>query len=560
MAEYIRMPQKGLTEEFALLAEWYVKKGDTVKAGQPLFALETGKAAFDVESEVSGTVLDLFANEGEEIPIKAIVMVVGAPGENYDPETVRASGISSEKVGTGEKPQSPVLQAAGSQATTTPAGASPDAALSAPTAGSQTTITPAAGSPPRTSQDLAHAASLSTLPSPTPAPVPAVTPGPPVTGPARPITPARRLKISPRARKLAEARGVPVDRIEGTGPGGRIIVDDVNAAIESGYEAAAARAVAAPMAPPPAAGAAGTVAETAARIAARRAAGADMTGAAAVTGNAAGSAAAAAGTGHMAAGAAAVTGTGKGEAAALSTAISSFGIPTRSIPVSKMRSVIANRLSASFFTAPHAFLRIALEVDHLFNTRSRINAELRKTLSLNAFFIKLTAETLKRHPVINATWNGDTIELFESIDIGLAVALPEGLITPIVRNCGNKGVEEISDEMSDLIEKAQKGELLPEQFTGATFTISNLGSYGLEEFTAIINPPGSAILALGEAVKEQVVTEDDNVEIRKRMRATLSVDHRVIDGAAGAAFLHDLKLSTEEPLRILLTSRSRSDD
>ena len=222
------------------------------------------------------------------------------------------------------------------------------------------------------------------------------------------------------------------------------------------------------------------------------------------------------------------------------------------IPVSGMRATIARRLSESFFTAPHYFLRVAVEMDGLLDARSRYNAEGTQKVSLNAFFIKLAAEALRRHPRINSTWKGSTIHIHGSIDIGLAVALPDGLITPVVRNCGGKGIREIDQELSVLIDKAKKGTLKPEEYTDATFTISNLGSFGIEEFTAIINPPGSAILALGEIRKEGVVTEEDEIVIRRILRMTLSCDHRVIDGAVGASFLRDLKGMMEDPFRILL--------
>lgn len=224
----------------------------------------------------------------------------------------------------------------------------------------------------------------------------------------------------------------------------------------------------------------------------------------------------------------------------------------REIPVSGMRATIAKRLSESFFTAPHYFLRVAVQMDALMDARSRYNAESPQKLSLNAFFIKLAAEALRRHPQINSTWKGTSIQIHGSIDIGLAVALPDGLITPVVRNCGGKGIREIDQELTALIEKAKKGGLKPEEYTNATFTISNLGAYGIEEFTAIINPPGSAILALGEIRKEPIATEADEIVIRRILRMTLSCDHRTIDGAVGAVFLRDLKGMMEDPFRIIL--------
>ena len=222
------------------------------------------------------------------------------------------------------------------------------------------------------------------------------------------------------------------------------------------------------------------------------------------------------------------------------------------IPVSGMRATIARRLSESFFTAPHYFLRVAVQMDGLLDARSRYNREGTGKVSLNAFFIKLAAEALRRHPQINSTWKGTTIQIHGSIDIGLAVALPDGLVTPVVRDCEGKGIRQIDQELSVLIDKAKKGTLKPEEYTHATFTISNLGNFGIEEFTAIINPPGSAILALGEIRKEPVVTEQDEVVIRRILRMTLSCDHRTIDGAVGASFLRDLKGMMEDPFRVLL--------
>lgn len=228
------------------------------------------------------------------------------------------------------------------------------------------------------------------------------------------------------------------------------------------------------------------------------------------------------------------------------------GPEDRTIPVSGMRAVIAKRLSESAFQAPHYFLRSRVVMDQLLDARGRINAETNPKVSLNAFFMKFAAEALKRHPLVNSTWKGSSIEVHGSADVGLAVALPDGLVTPVVRNCGNKGVMEIDRELAVLVDKARKGGLKPEEYSGATFSISNLGNYGIEEFTAIINPPGSAILAVGAVVKEPVVDDDDAIAIRRVMHMTLSCDHRTIDGAVGAAFLKDLATMMEDPLRALV--------
>ena len=166
--------------------------------------------------------------------------------------------------------------------------------------------------------------------------------------------------------------------------------------------------------------------------------------------------------------------------------------------------------------------------------------------------MKYAAEALKRHPVVNSSWQGETILQFGTIDIGLAVALPDGLITPVVRDCGNKGVLAIEAELQPLIAKALSGKLVPAEYTDATFTISNLGSFGIDEFTAVIDPAGSAILAVGAIKKEPAVDALGALSVRTLMRLTLSCDHRVIDGAVGAAFLRFLGDIIEDPSRLLL--------
>jgi pyruvate dehydrogenase E2 component (dihydrolipoamide acetyltransferase) len=218
--------------------------------------------------------------------------------------------------------------------------------------------------------------------------------------------------------------------------------------------------------------------------------------------------------------------------------------------VSRMRKIIAQRLSQSMFSAPHYYLTVAVAMDELLEARAKLNVGRPSKLSLNAFLMAIAGRALARHPHVNSTWNGDTILRHATADIGLAVALPDGLITPVVRDCGRKGIAAIDGELGNLIEKAHAGKLAPEEYAGATFSISNLGSSGIDEFTAVINPPGAAILAVGAARKEPVV-EGDAIVIRQRMRMTLSCDHRVIDGAVGAAFLRELADMLENPMLAL---------
>ena len=221
------------------------------------------------------------------------------------------------------------------------------------------------------------------------------------------------------------------------------------------------------------------------------------------------------------------------------------------IRVSKKRKIIAQRLTESKYSAPHYYLKVVVSMDEVMQARKALNSQLREKVSLNAFLIKFVAEAIRRHPMMNSTWNGDNIIKHGSVDIGLAVAQPDGLITPVVRNCTNKGIREIDQELSVLIQKAQNNRLEPEEYSGATFTVSSLGSFGIREFTAIINPPASAILAIGEIHKEPVVGDNEQIEIRSNMIMTLSCDHRVIDGSVGAGFLKELKEMLEHPIRAL---------
>ena len=221
------------------------------------------------------------------------------------------------------------------------------------------------------------------------------------------------------------------------------------------------------------------------------------------------------------------------------------------IPISAKRKIIAQRLAESKFNAPHYYLTISVAADNLIRTRKSLNESQSDKVSFNTFLVKYVAEALKKHPMLNASWNGDTIVKRKQADIGLAVAQSDGLITPVVRDCGNKGILAIDHELSDLIERARNNKLMPEEYQNAGFSISNLGSFGIDEFTAVINPPGSAILAVGAMKKVPVVDQENKIVIETQMKLTLSCDHRVVDGAVGAAFLKDLKDIIEDPIRAL---------
>jgi len=225
--------------------------------------------------------------------------------------------------------------------------------------------------------------------------------------------------------------------------------------------------------------------------------------------------------------------------------------PVEIVPVSQMRKIIAERLSQSKFSAPHYYVKISVNADKLIDARNATSTSDGKKISVNAFIIKSVAEAIKMYPIMNASWKGDAIHIFKGIDIGLAVVQPDGLITPIIRDCGNKTLGQIEEDLQILIEKAHNRKLLPNEYSNATFTVSNLGSIGIEEFTAIINPPGSAILAVGAMKKEAIVNEMDQIAVKTRMKLTLSCDHRVIDGSIAAKFLVQLARVIENPTSIL---------
>jgi pyruvate dehydrogenase E2 component (dihydrolipoamide acetyltransferase) len=220
-------------------------------------------------------------------------------------------------------------------------------------------------------------------------------------------------------------------------------------------------------------------------------------------------------------------------------------------PVSQMRKTIAKRLTDSKNSAPHYYLTIAIRMDKAAQFREEIKQDSGHKISYNDMVIKAVALALKKHPKVNASWLGDAIRRYNYYHIGMAVAIEDGLIVPVIRNADSKGLLEISNEAKSLSEKARNKQLQPNEFQGNTFTISNLGMYGIEQFTAIINPPDSCILAVG-SIAEQPVVENGEIVVGKVMKVTLSCDHRVVDGAVGSEFLQTLKSLLENPIRMLL--------
>ncbi len=345
---------------------------------------------------------------------------------------------------------------------------------------------PAAGAAPAPAKAPAPAAAAPTTVASAPAP----------QAPVSAIhAPGERVFASPLARRMAKQAGLDLSGLHGSGPNGRIVRADIEAAVAGGARPAAA----APAATPAPAPAAAPAPKPAAPIAA----------------------------------------------------------PHRLVPHSTMRKVIARRLSESKATIPHFYVTMDIEIDALLKLRAELNAKSPKDgdgafkLSVNDLVIKAVALTLKRVPKVNASWTDENLVLFDDVDISVAVSIPDGLITPIVRRADQKGLAAISNEMKDLAARAKSGKLKPEEFQGGGFSISNMGMYGVSDFSAIINPPQAAILAVSAGLQRPVV-KNGALAVATVMTCTLSVDHRVVDGALGAEWMAEFKRIMEDPLSLML--------
>jgi pyruvate dehydrogenase E2 component (dihydrolipoamide acetyltransferase) len=221
------------------------------------------------------------------------------------------------------------------------------------------------------------------------------------------------------------------------------------------------------------------------------------------------------------------------------------------VPVSQMRKVIARRLSESKFTAPHFYLTVEIDMENAMASRAAINASGEVKISFNDFVVKASAMALKKHPVINSAWMGDKIRINNHVHIGVAISVEDGLLVPVVKFADQKGLQQISNEVRDFAQKAKTKKLQPSDWEGNTFTISNLGMFEIDEFTAIINSPDACILAVG-SIQEKPVVKNGQVVAGHLMKVTLSCDHRVVDGVAGAEFLKTLKSYLENPVKMLV--------
>jgi pyruvate dehydrogenase E2 component (dihydrolipoamide acetyltransferase) len=445
----ILMPALSPTMTEGNLAKWHKKEGDQVKSGDVLAEIETDKATMEVEAVDEGTLGKIVVPEGAQaVKVNAVIALLLEEGED-------AKSL---------------------------AGAAQAAAKPAPAPPAQ----PAAPAPA----------------SPKTAAPPQAAPAPQANGAAA----DDRVFASPLAKRMAAQAGLDLAQLTGSGPQGRIVKSDIDAALAKPGAPRPAQAA-------PAVAPARPAAPSAAAQPARP--GAPAFGKEAIVAQAG-------------------------------------NLPYTEIPHTGMRRTIARRMVESKQNVPHFNLTVDCEVDALLKMRAELNAKSDAfKISVNDFVIRAAALTMRKVPRANASWSDDAVLQWQAVDCAVAVALPDGLITPIIKNADQKGLATIANEMKDLANRAKSGKLKLEEFQGGTFSISNLGMYGIKDFTAVINPPHGIILAVG-AGEPRAIVRNGALAIATVMSCTLSCDHRVVDGAVGAQWIAAFKKMIEDPLTMLL--------
>ena len=565
-----------------VIAEWHKKVGDTVKSGDVLAEVETDKATMDLEAYDEGTLLFIGAEKGQAVPIDGIIAVIGQQGEDFQALLSGNSGGSVEAAPAPKADETirPANNPAPAGADTTQVNttmADPKALSAAPADAATATVirmpkmsdTMTEGTivawhkkegdavksgdvlaeveTDKATMDLeayeegtllyigvkegasvavdaviavigekganfkvlvdgSGSGSAPAGQAPANSAVAEQAISAPPEKPAQPAEATQnghetngRVKASPLAKAIAEQKGINLQQVHGTGPEGRIVKADVESfslptAVAPVKPAAQPQMVPAPQP---------TEAQVAPAPASQPVAAPAPAG------------------------------------------------EYEDVPVSQMRKTIARRLSESLFTAPHFYLTMEINMDKAMALRTQVNAVAPVKVSFNDFVIKASALALKQHPNVNSSWLGDKIRKYGYVNIGVAVAVDEGLLVPVIRNADQKTLSTISGEVKMLAGKAKDKKLQPKDWEGSTFSISNLGMFGIDEFTAIINPPDACILAVG-AIKQTVVFDGETPRPANVMKVTLSCDHRVVDGAMGAAFLQSLKGFLEDPMKMLV--------
>lgn len=407
MATKVFMEALSPTMEEGRIASWLKKEGDQVHAGDVIAEVETDKAIMELQARGDGVLKKILVADGETADVGALVAVIGAEDEDVSDLADDGKKPAPEQKPAGKKDQ---------KATREKKEDRDDTKEKRPEA--------------RKEKERGG-----------------------------------RVKASPLARRIASDKGIDLARIEGSGPGGRVVMRDVESA-RAGVSA-----------------------------------GDDREG-------------------------------------------------WEDVSLSQVRKTIARRLVQSIGPVPHFFLTTEIDMERAAEAREALNAAGDVRISFNDIVIKIAAMALRQHRECNAWWQEDHIRYFNEVHIGMAVAIKDGLITPVIRNAHRKGLREIAHEARELANRARELKLKQDEYTGATFSVSNLGMFGIDEFTAVINPPEAGILAVGALAEKPVVTNGE-VTVRRRMRVTMSCDHRVIDGATGAKFLQTVRMMLENPLAIV---------
>ena len=506
MAQILGLPKLSPTMEEGVLVRWTKKEGDKVSPGDLIAEVETDKANMDFNVEDEGVLLKLLVKEGDTVKLGAPVAILGKAGEDVSALLDQAKAAAAptgapapkSSANGGAKPELAAGAKPGVQpaAKTVPAEAGPETSVTAPAAKGE----PREATKPEMEPRGRH---------PTTKPPVAQGREQPETRTAtqaKPPAPAAGSKLlaSPLAKSLAIELGIDLRTIAGSGPGGRIVERDVRNAADhpvQGHAAGNGNGNAAPSAD-----AAEAEPQTQA-IAVRHAR--------------------------------QIVPDGEGD--------------FTDVPASNMRKRIAQRLTEAKRDVPHFYLQRQIDAGPMMTFRTRLNELLgdRGKVSVNDLVIKAVALALRRVPDCNASWEGDAIRTFNRVHIGVAVAIEDGLVTPVIRDADQKGIGSIAAEVRDLAERAKQRQLKGHEITGSTFSVSNLGMFGIERFTAIINPPEGGILAIGSVLDEPIV-KGGQVVAGKRMTVSMSCDHRVIDGALGAKWLAAFVELIEHPESLAL--------
>lgn len=549
MAEVVRMPKMSDTMTEGVIAKWHKKVGDKVSTGDLIAEVETDKATMDFESYQEGTLLYIGAEEGSTVPIDAVIAVLGEEGEDYKSALEGNSTGGAEKAPANEadKPETKTPESESEPASSdegidpesvgatvirmpllsdtmtegviaewhkkvgdeiksddTLADVETDKATMEVTAYAEGTllyigvekgeaakvndVIAIVGKPGTDVQPLLKGGSK-------PKSADAKAEEPKAEARKEEVATATssdadsRVKASPLAKKIAKDKGIDLSQVKGSAEGGRIVKKDIESFSPGAKPQAAAPATEAPAKD------------------------------------------------------------SKAAAPSIPQFIGEEKYTEK--PVTQMRKTIGKRLSDSLFTAPHFYVTMSIDMDSAIAARAKMNEFAPVKISFNDIVIKAVAVALKQHPNLNSSWRGDKIRYNEHVNIGVAVAVDEGLLVPVVRFADGKSLSHISAEVKDFAQKAKNKKLQPADWEGSTFTISNLGMFGVDEFTAIINSPDACILAIG-GISQVPVVKNGAVVPGNVMKVTLSCDHRVVDGAQGAAFLQTLKALIEEPVRLLV--------